>query len=319
LSRRRSRRPEGRLRRRRFHGTRDGAPFEAARRSDAPDPGDDRLIRVSRQPRGAAKGEKREFDVVFPRTTRKSRCAARRPTSPSPSTSCAPRSSPMPRTSSLGPSASSRTWPTSRPSCANARNERPRPGPPRLRRQDHRIRRRQRHRRTADILIDQEVEVMRDELRSALARQGSARRRTSRSQQDRGGSPQGVPAAGREARQDAARSLGDRQGRSVEVPDGDVQAEIAGRGRATRMTRVWSDTSNRNVAETTSGAPFGGREPWSSSSTSGSRLTPRRRVCLTWKTPRKAPLSRPVGRGCRVGWGHGPGEPNAAGRYRSGA
>ena len=64
-----------------------------------------------------------------------------------------------------------------------------------------------------DVLIDQEVEVMHDELRSALARQGIAEEAYLKVvEQDRGRPPHRVPAAGREAGQDAPRPLGDRQG-----------------------------------------------------------------------------------------------------------
>ncbi len=70
-----------------------------------------------------------------------------------------------------------------------------------------------------EVLIDQEVEVMHDELKAALARQGIGRRGLSQGRrQDYGGTPRRVPAPGREASEDAPGSVRDRQGQGRGSP-----------------------------------------------------------------------------------------------------
>ena len=65
-----------------------------------------------------------------------------------------------------------------------------------------------------DILVDQEVEVLHDEFRSSLARQGIAEQAYLKATEaDRGGPPRRVPAARRGPRQDPARAVQDRRGR----------------------------------------------------------------------------------------------------------
>jgi len=87
---------------------------------------------------GAAKGEEREFDVVFPEDYQEESLRGQKAHFAVTVKELRAKVLPEARTSSLGPSASSRIWPASSRAAQTPRNECPRPCSPRLRRQDHR-------------------------------------------------------------------------------------------------------------------------------------------------------------------------------------
>ena len=92
-----------------------------------------------------------------------------------------------------------------------------------------------------DILIDQEVEVMHDEFRASLARQGITEEAYLKvDRQDRGGPPRRVPAA---APRSGSRSLlvlsKVAEAEGVEVSDAEVDAEVA-QARAALRARTSS-------------------------------------------------------------------------------
>ena len=117
--------------------------------------------------------------------------------------------------------------------------------------------------------IDQEVEVMHDEFRGSLARQGIAEEAYLKvTEQDRRRPPRRLPARRREAGQGPARALEGRRGRGR---DGRRRRRRRrGRARpasATPATRSSSATSTRSAAGTSSARRSAAAEPSSSSST----------------------------------------------------
>ena len=218
---------------------------------------------------GLAVGGSTEFDIDFPADYGEPTWPARRPISRSTSRSSARRSCPSPTTSSPARWATSPTWTRSASRSATARAQRPRPGPPRVRRPDHRVRRGQRDRGAARH--PRRPGGRGDARRVPLDAGPPGHRRGGLPQgdrADRGRPPRRVPAARREPGQDPARPLEDRRGRG----DRGHRRRRRGRDRpgpaALRRRRADdSPTSSRSAGGTSSGARSAGRGPSRPSST----------------------------------------------------
>ena len=225
-----------------FVGTRDGVPFEGGSSERMPlILGEDRLIPGFEENLvGQAKGEKREFDVVFPDDYQEE--SLRGQTAHFSVTIKDLRAKVLPEANdefarSVGKFADMAEL---QGRAAQApRGQRAGSCPPRFRRQDHRVRHGQRHGRAA-------------RRPGRPGGRGHARRAALRAgppgdhgggvpqgrRQDRGRAPRRVPAAGREARQDAARPVGDRQGQGRrDPPRSTSRPRSIGPGPATPATR----------------------------------------------------------------------------------
>jgi len=106
-----------------------------------------------------------------------------------------------------------------------------------------------------DILVDQEVEVMRDEMRSAMARQGITEeaylKATGKTEEEMREQLRRRPSRGRGACWLSPRSPKSRAWRS---PTPTSRPRSLRPGLDMRTTAAWSSTSRANAAETTSGA-----------------------------------------------------------------
>jgi trigger factor len=142
-----------------------------------------------------------------------------------------------------------------------------------------------------DVLVDQEVEVMHDEFRATLARQGIGEEAYLKAVDKTEANLHGEFRPGAEKRVRTLLVLSkvaDAEG--VAVRSRRDQAEVA-RGRERYADRGSWPTSIRIVAARTSGARSGAAASSSSSSTSGWPPTPSMRRCRTWRT-RRHPRSR---------------------------
>ena len=139
-----------------------------------------------------------------------------------------------------------------------------------------------------EILVDQEVEVMHDEFRSQLARQGITEEAYLKViEQDRGRPPRRVPAGRREAGEDAPRPLEGRRGRGR-------RGRRCGRRRARSPAAASATPSDPKLARLLRVRPRSELHPQhappeprrrDASSTAGSPTIPSIRRCPTSRTP----------------------------------
>ncbi len=144
-----------------------------------------------------------------------------------------------------------------------------------------------------NILVDQEVEVMHDEFRATLARQGISEpaylKATEKTEADL--HTEFRPRAEQRVKVLLVLSkIADTEG--IDVPDAEVEAQVELPARATRATRRPSPTSSPSAGATSSAAPSAGRARSRRSSTVGSPPTPTIPPCRTSRTTRR-PASRP--------------------------
>ena len=182
------------------------------------------------------------------------------------------------------------------------RPQRPRPGAPRVRRQDHRLRRAPTRPSTCPtILVDQEVEVMHDEFRRTLARQGISEaaylKATEKTEADL--HTEFRPRAEQRVKVLLVLSkVAEIEG--IDVRDDDVEAQVELARQRYATTRRPSATSSRSAAATSSGARCAARRSSRRWSTAGSPPTRITRRCRTSRTTTAVRRRGARGRGGRI-------------------